>query len=643
MASVEAWVFTIFLGQCVKVSNYLLRIKMSGLGTKAWFFSKKFLEHRHLPAILAMGAILVMLPALKTGLFMDDLPQRAVELKPDQLPPRMHETGNPADSGSFPTVLRDLFFNRSPQDMALMKSYGMLPWWTPDDLRVGLWRPVTAFTHWLDYRLFPDSPALMHAHNIAWFAAIVFLVTIIYRKLMGTSWVAGLAALMFLLDGNTYFPVAFVANRGFMLSLCFGLLCLYEHHQWRTAKSRSALVLSALFLALSLFANEGGASTFAFILAYALVLEPGSLRNRALTVLPSILVIVLWRTIYQLSGFGVFHVGGYIDPASEPLQFAREVIPRAMVLLGGQLTMLAPDFLIAVKPSLHLTIIALYCVPVIAALVVFLPWVRRDKTAAFWFAVMLLAAIPAATVVPLGKNLGFVAVGAYGLIASFVAGLITRRLPESLTYRILAWAACALLILVHIPGAIAGRVLAVEGTARTFNALGYLSKIGNSLDEENKNVIIINAPCQLSLAYAPFYRAYNHQPLPKTIRTLVPGCTSYDVERTDDKTLVIQSKAPDIFSCDNVGPVHAAYAFRAVNVLVGAPGCKKGDRHDLGSLTVEILESDTSDLPSRVAFRFNASLDSPAFHWLRFDWPTLSYQPFKIPAVGQSITLFGPR
>jgi hypothetical protein len=604
---------------------------------------KRFLEHRHLPAILAIGAILVMLPALKIGLVADDLPQRAVELRPDQLPPRMHETGNPADCGSFSTVLRDLFFNRSPQDMALMKNYGMLPWWTPDDLRVGLWRPVTAFTHWLDYRLFPDSPVLMHAHNIAWFAAIVFLLTLVYRRLMGTGWAAGLAALLFLLDGNTYFPVAFVANRGFMLSLFFGLMCLYEHHQWRAVKSRSALMLSALFLALSLFANEGGASTLAFILAYALVLEPGSFRSRALTVLPAILVIVLWRTIYTLSGSGVFHVGGYIDPAIEPLQYAREVIPRAMVLLGGQLTTLAPDFLLAVKPSLQPEATALYCVPVIAALVVFLPWVRRDKTAAFWFTVMLLAAIPAATVVSLGKNLGFVAVGAYGLIASFVAGLITRRLPESLTYRIPAWAACALLILVHIPGAIAGRVIGVKAIGFTFDGLNYFSQVGDSSDAENKNVIVINAPCQLALAYAPFYRAYHHQPLPKTIRTLVPGCTSFDVERTDDKTLVIQSKAPDVFSCDDVGPIHAAYAFRAVNVLVGAPGCKKGDRHDLGGLTVEVLESDASDLPSRVVFRFNTSLDSPDFHWLRFDWPTWSYQPFKIPAIGQSVTLSGPR
>jgi hypothetical protein len=283
-------------------------------------------------------------------------------------------------------VLCDLFpgfINRDPQCTALAKNYGILPWWTPDNFRVGLWRPVTAFTHWLDYRLFPDSPVLMHAHNIAWFAAIVFLLTMVYRKLMGTGWVAGLAALLFLLDGNTYFPVMFVANRGFMLSLFFGLLCLYEHHQWRSAKSRSGLVLAALFLALSLFANESGASTFAFILAYALVLEPGSFRSRTLTVLPSILVIIGWRTIYEALGFGLHNVGLYIDPAHEPLSFARPLFQRAMSLLGGQLTSQSPDLLLVMNPSSQSKVIAFYCVSVIAALIVFLPLLRRNRIAAF--------------------------------------------------------------------------------------------------------------------------------------------------------------------------------------------------------------------------------------------------------------------
>jgi hypothetical protein len=607
---------------------------------------KRSLGHSHLPVVLAIGAVLVMLPALKTGFGLDDLLQRVVELKPSQLPPRMHETGMLApDSGSLGTVLCDLFpgfSNRDPQCVALAKSHGILPWWAADNFKVRLWRPVTAFTHWLDYRLFPDSPVLMHAENIACFAAIVFLVTIVYRKLMGAGWAAGLAALLYLLDCNTYFPVAFIANRGFMLSLFFGLLCLYEHHQWRSTKSRSGLVLSALFLALSLLADEGGASTFAFILAYALTLEPGSFRNRALTILPSILVIVLWRTIYTLSGFGVFHLGIYIDPSSEPLQFALAVIPRTIAMLGGQLTGVPPDFLIAVNPLLQSKIIACYGAAIVATLIVFLPLLRRNRIAAFWFAVMVLAVIPAATVVPLSKNLGFVAVGAYGLIASFVAGLIMRPswLPERLPYRILAWAACVLLILAHVPGAIAGRVVMVRATPLVFNLLEGAVSLGDSPDAENKNVIVVNSPCPLTGICVPAYKAYYHRPLPKTLRALAPGCTSLDVQRTDDKTLVIQSKAPNLFSCDDVGPIHLAYLCRFGN-FIGDPQCKKGDRYELGGLTVEVLESDASGLASRVAFRFDTSLDSPDFDWIQFDWRT-GRQLFKIPAIGQSVTLPGP-
>jgi hypothetical protein len=612
--------------------------------TRVWEYLKLFLEQRHLHLVLAIGAILVMLPALKTGLFLDDLPQRALELRPGQLPPRMHETGNPADSGSLPTVLRDLYFNRTPQDMAAMKNYGMLPWWTADNLRLGLWRPLSAFTLWLDYRLFPDSPALMHAHNIAWFAAIVLVLTLVYRRLMGPGWVAGLAAVLYLLDGNTYFPVAFIANRAFMMALFFGLMCLYEHHQWRSTKSCFAGALAALFLALSLFANEGGASTFAFILAYALVLEPGPWRRRALTILPAVLVIVLWRTIYEAEGFGLQNVGLYIDPAHEPLRFAQEVIPRAIILLAGQVPFLSPDVLFAVNPAMLPAVKAFYCASLIAALAVMLPWIRRNKMAAFWFTVMLLAVIPAATVAQTSKNLGFVAVGAYGLIASFVAALCSRPcpLPTSRLYRIPAWTACALLLLMHVPGAIIGRVFAADAVYVASQKMPYFINVANPPDAENRNVIVVNAPCPHALAFAPAYKAYHHLPLPKTMRTLLPASTSFDVKRTDDKTLLIQSHGPDIFSCDDMGALNAAYALSALDLCLCEPKCKKGGRYDLGGLTVEVLESDASNLASQVAFRFNTSLDSPEYVWLWFDWRTAFYQPFKIPAIGQSVTLSGP-
>jgi hypothetical protein len=123
---------------------------------------------------------------------------------------------------------------------------------------------------------------------------------------------------------------------------------------------------------------------------------------------------------------------------------------------------------------------------------------------------------------------------------------------------------------------------------------------------------------------------------------LVPGCTSFEVERTDEKTLVIQSRAPNIFACDDFGPVHEFYAVRFSNVFLGELEFKQGERLERGGLVVEILELDAEKLPSRVAFRFNASLDSPAFHWLQFNCEARSYEPFPVPAVDQRVTVFGP-
>lgn len=617
------------------------------MGNHILDFLKRLLGHRCLPAALAIGAIVIMLPALRTGLFLDDLPERAIAIQPSRLPPRICETGNPSDSGSFSTVLREFFVSYTPPEWRLKKKYGVFPWWAPDDLRIVLCRPVAAFTHWLDYRLYPDSPPLMHAQNIAWFAGVVLLVAVICRKLIEPSWAAGLAALLFLLDANTYFPVVFVANRGFFMALFFGLMALYEHHRWRSAKSPFAFLLSVLFFGLSLLSEEGGLNTFAFILAYALVLEPGPLRKRVLTVLPAFLVVVTWKIAYEALGFGVHGIAIFVDPSHHPQQFAEVAGPRAIVLLVSQLFALPPELLLGVRPSLETKVVAYCGLALVAVLLVLLPCVRRNKAAAYWFAVMVLAAVPLSSIVPLGKNFGFVAVGAYGLIASFVAGLLARpgRLPQSLAYRVPAWAVCGLLLLMHVPGAIAERIVTVRALAAfAVEGMEKHCGLGNCPDAKNKHVIVINAPCQILPVYGPYYKAYRGQPLPRSMRTLAPGCASFDVQRTGDKTLVVQSRATDLFTCDDVGPLHVAYFVMRLDLwLAGETKFIPGDRQDLGSVTVEILKLGSSGLPSRVAFHFDAPLDSPEFDWMRFDWATGCYEPFEVPPVGESVTVLGPR
>ncbi len=608
---------------------------------------KKHLQYRYLPLILAAAGFVIMLPAVNSGLMMDDFIQGTIQLSPEQLPPRVYDTGIiPEDSGKLTTVLFELFgFSRSTQKLKIAKNYGILPWWIRDNAKAALWRPFTAFTHWLDYRLFPKHPALMHLHNIAWFAAVIFLVTVVYRRLLEPSWAAGLAAVLFLLDENTFFPVMFIANRGFIISLLFGLLCLYAHHKWRSKDSSLAAVFSLLFLALSLLSNEAGVSTFAFLLAYALFIEQDTLLAKLPTLLPSVLLIVLWRIIYTYLGYGVFGVGGYIDPGYEPIRFVTHLPARLLVLLSAQLSGQSPDILFAVNSSVQKTIITAFSVFLPVVLLVLFPLVRWNKSAQFWFAVMLFAAIPASAVTPASKNFGFVAVGAFGLIAVFVAVLANYPpwMPRSRFYKIPAWTICVILLLAHIPGAITSRIISSQMTPFAFGSFSRLADIGPSADTANRDVVVVNAPSQLALSMAPVYKAYHNQDIPQSLTTLSPGCVDLHITRSGDKTLVITSAPENIFSSDQRSPLHFSHMFNTLNLLfIGDRSFWKGEKENLENMTVEILVTDARQMPTEVAYHFVNSLDDPNLYWLQFDWHSFSYKPFDVPQIGQTVSVPGP-
>lgn len=59
--------------------NQMEAMMANRTGDRVLNYLKKFLSQRQLSVFLALGAILIMWPALKTGLMADDLVQRAVE------------------------------------------------------------------------------------------------------------------------------------------------------------------------------------------------------------------------------------------------------------------------------------------------------------------------------------------------------------------------------------------------------------------------------------------------------------------------------------------------------------------------------------------------------------------------------------
>ncbi len=625
--------------------------------------TQRWLGSRWMPAALAVAAVLVMLPTLDSGLAMDDLLQRVFQLEPGKVPLAIRETGFADNSGTLRVVLADLFgFKGYPKSIAQARDYGLLAWWMRDDFKAALWRPLSALTHWSDYRLFPGSPVLMHAHSIAWFAGAVFVAGLLYRGIFGRGWVAGLAGLLFLLDKNTYFPVMFVANRGFVICLFFGLLCVYAHHKWRSTRARSAAALSVAALAASLLSNEAGVSTLAFLVAYALFLEPGPavesengippqgwvwLREsaqRALTVLPAVVTILIWRVIYQALGHGVANVGAYLDPSQEPVAFLAAVLPRSLALLGGQLTGLPPELTLAFRPSLDPVTLGVTGAVATLVLAALLPLLQRDRVARFWFVAMLLALVPAATVVPLSKNLGFVAVAAFGLIAALVRSIAespTQSLATHGRQRLTA-VVCAVLLVIHVPGAIGGRIIAAKVAPLSLGVMARLGEVGGSRDIAEKNIVVLNAPCSLALMEAPFTWFYRGEGLPSALRSLAPGSIGLQVERTDARTVVVRSSGPNFFSYRDVGPFHLSYVFARIDQMFRQPAFRPGSRFSLKGVEIEVLEADDRGLPSVAAFRFDSSLDSPSFHWVYFDWRTFRYRPFEFPPTGETRYIPGP-
>ncbi len=658
----------------------------------AW--ARQLAGRRGFPLALALVAMVLMLPALPMGLVVDDLIQRLKQFTPEELPPGVLDTGAASsDSGKLGTVVWNLFGYGRPEAAAVRsRDYGIVPWWAPEHWRAALLRPVTAFTHWLDYRWFPNTPALMHMHSNLWYALVVLLAATLYRRIamfpiggvteggraeagatlnvLTAIGAAGLAAVLFLLDKNTYAPVAYVANRGFFIALVFGLICLHAHHRWRTGRSSGWMWLSALCLLWSLLADEGGASTLAFLVAYALVLEPGlhdrsggrdetgsEVRKRSwsqltsaaagfkyslVSLLPAAVVVLGWRVAYVASGYGVRNFLLYIDPGYEPWLFLKHLVPRAIGLLGGQLTGVPPEIALAMNATGQMLLALFFAGFSLACAVVFLRVVCRDVVARFWAVVTVLALVPAATVAPLSKNLAFVAVGAFGVIAAFMVRFTSRQERAGMggPLRALSWGVAIWLVVAHIPGAFAGRVVLAVGSQHVSEALARACAFKHCPELGGREVVAVNSPAILMV---PTDRAYRGRVLPKSVRLLVPGTIGFTVRRTDATTLILTAKGTDLFDSPALGFIHVSYALKnAMDYLIGDRVWKAGDRIMLKGLTAEVLELSPRGAPHAVAFHFDKPLESEEMLWIYLDWGSRTSRPFTLPRVGEAVEIGGP-
>ncbi|MHC4294523.1 MAG: hypothetical protein ACYSTL_02960 [Planctomycetota bacterium] len=606
---------------------------------------RKGLQHRRLAFALAILAILIMLPALRHGLSVDDMIHRVQLLAPARTSGQLHSSGIlPENSHRLSSAANNLYAFLPPERIKRIVDAGHLPWWTYEGCYAAFWRPLTSLTLWADYQLFPDYAALMHAHSIVWFAGLIFLVSILYRKLMGLTWVAGLAALLYVLDENYYTPAAMIAHRNSLLAVFFGLLALLCFHQWREHKWRLGAVLTPVILALSLLSAEAGIATLGYLLAYVLVYERGRWFYRVLAVLPSVIVTVVWRIIYVVLGYGVCAGGLYLDPGQDPLQFTVAAAERAPVLLLGQ-WLFPPSFIYNfLSDSARIAHWLSAAVFLIILLALLAPLLRRSRLARFYLVGMLLSVIPICATIPWDRNLIFVGIGAMGLTAQFIGGLFIREdwVPASRLWRGGAWLLCALILLAQVVGACVGRVaspILYSNIART----GF-ARVSSPAVRSDQDLIVVRTHVPIFIAGHAMYCEMEGKPVPQAVRVLA-ALVPLEITRVDDSTLKLRATAGNLLSCEQRAevPMHYAYFLRDFNSLVRDEKhpMRPGQRIELSRLCIEVTDVDEDGLPREAVFRFAVSLDDPALRWVQVSREGTNI-PFEVPAIGQTVSLKGP-
>jgi hypothetical protein len=604
----------------------------------------QWILRRRYPAVLVGLGLLLALPTLWGGIAADDLSIRAAVLRSELV---QGLRGNPWEPFTF--------LDGNPQHSRMLKDRGLLPWWSHPQCRAAFLRPLTALTHVLDYRLWPNFPVLMHLQSLIWFALLIWATATLYRRLMApmlASWIAVLAALLFTLDDAHAFPVAWLANRNELLAGLFGVLTLIAHDRWRRDGWRWGAWLAPPALLAGLLAKESAVCTGAYLLAYALFLDRGPKIDRLRSLVPCALLGAVWYVVYRGLGFGMAISEVYVDPAHDPIGFARHVVRHGPILLLGQWGFPGSDISMMCSASalrVHRLWAVVFLVPVGALLA---PLIARNALARFWTLGMLLSLLPACIPFPTDRLLMFVGLGAMGLMAQWLGGLKDGAawLRDSGGFRVSARSLAFFFIVVHLM--LAPPLFLISGGAPMF--VGQFSRLllatfPNDRQLEHQTAVVINAGWGVSRVLIQS-RCYDRQPLPAHVLDLNSLATPAIVTRLDATTLAVRPRdgflppPGSMVHTDRPPPVISlVYAVQLLDRLT------RDERHplqlheqiELTTATIEITELTKDGRPAEATFRFRVPLEDPSLRWLQVT--SEGYKPFRPPAIGETVEVSMPQ
>jgi hypothetical protein len=518
----------------------------------------------------------------------------------------------------------DLFRFASGDTAASLQlvSAGVFPWWADPEVRLAFFRPLSSFTHWLDYALWADSALLMHLHSLVWFGVLLGVAAAFYLRFCARREVAVLAFAMFALDDAHAPVVGWIANRNAMVALCFAMPAVLFHDRYRRTQSRAGRWLGPLSLAVGLCAGETALVACAYLAAYALFLDKGSFLVRHGSLLPYAAVVIGWRIACTLLGYGAFGSGLYVDPLSSPLSFLRAAAERLPVLALAQLALPWADFWEVYPltlPVLRMAVFGLAIVVLSAFAALVRPLWKAHADIRFWTVGSVLSLVPLCATFPHDRVLLGAGVGAMALVAE----VIVRALGSTCRRDKLALCLLGGLHLVVAPVLLPLRAASVGEFTRILERADQGIPGGD--DVRRKTVVLLNPPIDPLAAYLPLYREAARRPRPKHLLWIATGVTELTVRTIDASTVRVRARDGFLSTSSQWMLRDPRRALREQEVVT----------LDVASFRVETRTDDGR--PLEIEVRFHGCIQSEDTLWMQ--WNEHGYVPFMLPAQGGSVVV----
>lgn len=571
--------------------------------------------HRHFvgptaPRTALILAAVITLPYCFTGLFVDDYYQ---QLALERMP--------------FIPISPWELFTFARGEPALIRpiiEHGPYSWWTLPELKFSFFRPLSCALHQLDAWAFGRAFFFHHLHSLAWYLALVAVVTAVLRRALGpASALAALAAVLFAIDDSHAVTAGWVANRNALVATALAMLGVLAHVHFRERKAGWALPASLLACAAGLAAAEAALGAIAYLVAYELTAGPGSWRRRLLSLVPLALLGVGYIALYRHLGAGSFGSEMYVDPMREPARFLAQAPPKALALIGAQFLGSTADLWLMLIPARPvLVVMGVLSLPLMVVLVrrVWPKLDQQERRGLRWLTVgAAFSLVPVLATFPLNRLLLMPSIGGSVLIAA-----VLRHGWRAADDRLLR--SGARLLGVVTVGTLIGwpaSAVAIRLGAHEMERASLETKFSD--EALAGRVIVFVAPDPTASMYAPMVRAYHHKPLPKTWLTFSFAPYAHRLTRT----------GPQTFELEVVDGRMLETVFEQLMRASTLP-VPVGMKVALDGVEVRVLGLDQG-LPSRIELRFDSDPALGGYTVAQWDEGTLS--PLQLPALGQAVLL----